>query len=636
MLIFQSSPCYGLARLTEPAVTMRELIKRVSAVLGARRRMQAIGLLFMMTVGAGLEALGIGLIMPFIALFSDPESFRDYELLELAYSWMGLETPRELLFVSAATLLGIYVIKNAYLTLLYWVQYQYLYSTYVELSKGLLERYLFSPYLFHTQRNSSDLIRNVRQETATVVTTILMQLFSLAIEGMVIVVLMALVFVVEPLYAPVVIVGFGSLGALFYWFVRKRVARYGETRQEQLGRMIQWIQQGIGGIKEAKVLGVEPFFVDAYRSASQDYADASRRYRLAQASPRFFIETVGIGGMLALVLLLMATGREMTAILPVLALFGMVAVRIMPSLTRIIGALTAVRHYRPALNVVFEDYSGLPSDRPDDHDVQSGSESRFRDAVRFHDITFRYPEAGADTIEALSFEIARGETVAFVGPSGAGKTTAVDLMLGLLEPVRGGIIVDDKPLSKPTVRAWWQRKVGYISQPTYILDDTVRNNVAYGVSRDEIDDGRVWEVLRAAQLGELVEGLSGQLDSTLGESGARLSGGQRQRIGIARALFHDPEVIILDEATSALDNETEREINRAIAELAEEKTIIIIAHRLSTVRHCDRLYFLQDGRLVDAAPYEELLARSPAFRRMVNAAGLAEADDAEDPVPGAA
>ena len=340
--------------------------------------------------------------------------------------------------------------------------------------------------------------------------------------------------------------------------------------------------------------------------------------RLLQIAPRFFIETLSVGGILAVLLFMMAQERSIESILPTLGVFGLAAVRLMPSLTRLISALTVIRSSQPSLDLVTQDLRALSSSDADLFLAPGPKEELpFTKNLNIHELSFHYPDVKEPTLRGLNLSITHGESVAFVGASGSGKTTTVDLLLGLLEPSSGHVRIDGVDIH--TALKTWQQRIGYIAQPTYLLDDTVRRNIAFGVPDALCDEERVWEAIKAAQLQEHIQRLPQGLDTVVGEHGARFSGGQRQRLGIARALYHRPDVLVLDEATSALDNETEREIVRTISELGGERTVITIAHRLSTVRHCDRIYFLSDGQVAQEGTFDELLESSEAFRRMAQA-----------------
>lgn len=623
-----------------------DMARQVWSLFDRPQRLGAVGLFVLMLIGAGFEALGVGLIMPFIALVADPAAVQDMPVLPTVLTALGVDSGAGVVIAAGLGLLAVYVIKNSFLALMYYAQFRFVFANQVRLSRRLFGAYLTSDYTFHLNRNSAQLLRNVNEEVRMTFTNVLIPLLILGVELSVVIVLAALLIAVEPVVAPVAIVVFATISVAFYRSVRQKTVRLGRQQQQHHGLMIQWVNQGLGGVKEAKVCGCEDYFLSRYHHSSQRYARAMRFHRFVKEVPRNVIETFGLGGMILVVVLLVARGQDMTHVLPVLALFAMAAVRLLPSMTRIISALTGMRHFKPSVTVIADDLEALDGarrrsdgrggsedsgDTPGDTHREADKEHpriQFTDLLRVEDVTFSYPDAEAPALQDLDLTIRRGESVAFVGPSGAGKTTAVDLILGLLPPEKGQITVDGHPIGD-NLRSW-QDHLGYIAQPVYLMDDTIRRNVAFGVHDEAIDDERVWQALKDAQLATLIASLPHQLDTTIGEGGVRLSGGQRQRLGIARALYRQPELLVLDEATSALDRATEREIGTAIEALAGRMTLIIIAHRLATVRHCDRLFFLRDGRLADVGSYDELMARNLAFRRMVQA----DPDDESAPPTG--
>ena len=593
-----------------------ELVRQVWSLFEGPQRVRAVGLFFLMLLGAGFEALGIGLVMPFIALVAEPMSVEQMPVLPGAIEALGITTESGIVIAAGLGLLAVYMIKNLYLAGMYYAQFRFVFSNQVRLSKKLFDSYLHSPYSFHLHRNSAQLLRNVNEEVRMTFQSVLIPMLTLGVELSVVAVLAGLLIYVEPVVAPVAIITFAIISLGFYQAIRRKTVRLGKRQQHHNGLMIQWVNQGLGGIKEAKVVGCEDYFLDHYTNSSQEYAEAMRFHRFVKEIPRNVIETLGLGGMILVVVLLVARGQDMTHILPVLGLFAMAAVRLLPSLTRIIAALTGMRHYKPSVNVICRDLRLLEDMEDEQPTVETDTEPiEFENSISVEGVSFTYPGADEATLRDLSFEIHRGESVGFVGPSGAGKTTTVDLLLGLLPPDSGSVRVDGRNIADHVES--WQSQLGYITQPVYLMDDTIRRNVAFGAPDDAIDDGDVWQALEEAQLAQLVSSLPDGLDTTIGEGGVRISGGQRQRLGIARALVRRPDLLVLDEATSALDNATERQINASIQRLAGRMTLVIIAHRLSTVRHCDRLFFLSNGHLVDVGTYDDLLANNAQFQQMV-------------------
>ncbi|RAL20521.1 ABC transporter ATP-binding protein [Lujinxingia litoralis] len=601
------------------------LFRQIGSLFDRRQRRQLGGLFALMLVGAGFEALGVGIVMPFISLLNDPTQAYQMPGAQTLLSSLGISSANGIVMAAGLTLLLTFVIKNAVLGLMYHLKFRFVFDNQVRLSRRLFGAYLYSPYAFHLHRNSAQLLRNVNEEVRLSFVHVVIPLLTLAVELMVVCVIALLLAAVEPLIAPVAMLSFGLVSYGFYRSVRQKSTRLGKAQQHHSGQMIQWVNQGLGGVKEAQLLGVQDFFLDTYTAHSTRYARAMRFHSFIKEIPRHVIETLGLAGMILVVLMLIARGQPLTQILPVLGLFAMAAVRMMPSLTRIIAALTSIRHFRPSVDVIAGDLAALNASAFDATDTDTAPPHGPRDnprpltrELRLHQVNYTYPESGEPALREIDLRIERGQSVAFVGPSGAGKTTCVDLILGLLPPDQGQVLVDGQNIHAELER--WQANLGYIAQPVYLMDDTIRRNIAFGLPDAHIDDDEVWRALHDAQLASYISALPEALDTTIGEGGVRLSGGQRQRLGIARALYRRPDLLVLDEATSALDNTTEREITRAIDRLSGQMTLIIIAHRLSTVRHCDRLFVLDQGRLIDQGTYDELAARCPTFQQMVQAA----------------
>lgn len=611
---------------------MLEVLRQARSLFEKKERRKALVLFALLLFGAAFEALGIGLVMPFIALVANPAEIATMPLAGPLFAALGITEGSQVVITAGLLLLLVFIVKNLYLGLMYFLKYRFLFANQVHLSRRLFKAYLHSPYAYHLDKNTAQQLRNVNDEVRMSFGHVIIPLFTLAVEFSVVAVLGLMLLLVEPVVAPVAMASFGLLSYSFYRVVRKKSAYYGEEQQHHGGLMIQWVQQGLGGIKESKLAGCEDYFLDHYQVSSARYARSMRFHRFIKELPRTVIETFGLGGMILVVVLLVARGQDMEAILPVLGLFAVAAVRLLPSMTRIIAAVTSIRHFRPSLELIASDLASLESLptstskstlRSENVHENEGNKKEedalvLHKELRFEKVSYSYPGEKKRAIKDLSLCIERGERVAFVGPSGAGKTTVVDLLLGLLTPERGAITVDNRSIT--TNLRSWQDRLGYIAQPTYLLDDSIRRNIAFGIPDDEINDDHLWEAITDASLADLIGQLPQGLDTRIGEGGIRFSGGQRQRIGIARALYKKPDLLVLDEATSALDNQTESEITAAISALSREKTVVLIAHRLSTVRNCDQLFFLSQGELLDQGTFEELLFRNQAFYRMVQAA----------------
>ncbi|MEM6287898.1 MAG: ABC transporter ATP-binding protein [Bacteroidota bacterium] len=596
---------------------MPPLFQKLSYLFSRHEKRNALVLFGMMIVGALLEVVGVGAIPAFIGVLAIPEQLLENERVRMVYDALGLESPEQMAFWAAGALIAVFVFKNAYLAFMAYVQARYTSNRQVAISNRLFRAYLHSPYTFHLQRNTAELLRNTNSEAGSITRAVLMPILNLMMETIVLVFIFALLFVVEPV---VTIAAFGVLGSIVYAFwkgTRRKIDDYARIEQDRRRVSVQSVNQGLGGFKDARILGREGFFLDTYAESNWMKAEAARFKAVVGALPRLFLEITAIVGILGVTLFLMAQGRPMETVVPTLALLGVAIVRLMPSFQKVAANISARKWGERSLNVVYDDLREL-EDLDRARRARLGAEDAspllFEREIRLEGLSYSYPGQAGQALDDVSLTIPKGASVGFIGPSGAGKTTVVDVILGLLTPDAGQVLVDDTDVQ--TRLATWQRKIGYIPQSIYLTDNTVRRNVAFGREDDEISDDDVWRALDAAQLRETVEALPDGLDTVIGERGARLSGGQRQRVGIARALYHRPEVLIMDEATSALDNETERQFVDALERLQGDHTMLVIAHRLSTVRGCDTLFMLDQGRLVAEGSYDELLATSDAFRQM--------------------
>jgi len=403
------------------------------------------------------------------------------------------------------------------------------------------------------------------------------------------------------------VVGGAAVG--FYWSMRATIGRWGLARQHHEGLRIQQLQQGLGSAKDIKLLGREGEFLAQYSVHNIQSARVAQYQATLQQLPRMILELLAVAGLAALVATLLAQGREMAGILPTVGLFAAAAFRLAPSVTRVLSAVQSFRYGMPVTNTLYDELK-LTATEPAPRNPNGPA--AFQTEIRLADVRYTYQGAHAPVLNALCISILKGESVGFVGPSGSGKSTMVDVILGLLTPDEGQVMVDGQDVQR-SLRAW-QDQIGYVPQSIYLTDDTLRRNVAFGLPDDKIDDAAVQRAIKAAQLEDFVAGQPDGLETVVGERGVRLSGGQRQRIGIARALYHDPAVLVLDEATSALDTDTEAGVMQAVMALQGSKTILIVAHRLSTVEHCDRLYQLERGEVVaEGTPAEILNGQNRGF-----------------------
>ena len=568
-------------------------LRKLRWTLTPSQRRGALGLLGLMIVGMSLETLSTGMVIPAIALMMQLDLATTYPQFQPLLAALGDPSPTELIPKVMLGLVGVYVAKNLFLAFLAWRQTRFAYGVQAQLSQRLFAIYLRQPYTFHLQRNSAQLIRNVLGETAMLAEAIIATL-NMGTEFLVLAGITALLLAVEPVGTLVAVAVLGAAALSFYYAMRSRIVRWGESRQRHDGLRLQHLQQGLGGAKDVKLLGREMNFLDQFREHTAHSARVSQFQATLQMLPRLWLEVLAVVGLATLVIAMLAQAREIATIMPTLGLFAAAAFRLMPSVNRIIAATQVLRYNLPVINSLHEELKLVGAEAPRGRRGPAGP--GLQSEIRLAGVTFTYPAAATPALTDLSPRIRKGESVGFVGPSGSGKSTLIDVVLGLLTPNAGQVFVDSDDIQK-NLRAW-QDQIGYVPQSIYLTDDTLRRNVAFGLTDSEIDDAAVKRAIRAAQLEEFVAGLPQGVDTIVGERGIRLSGGQRQRIGIARALYHDPSVLVLDEATSALDTATERGVMQAVNTLHGSKTLLIVAHRLTTVAGCDRLYRLEQGRIV--------------------------------------
>jgi ATP-binding cassette subfamily C protein len=598
-------------------------LQKLLYLFTTRERWQIAGLFILILIGGGFETLGVGLVLPLISLVGNPELIEQQGILRWIYRAVGEPAPRQFLMGCGLAFIGIYIIKNSYLTALQYLQCRFIYYKQIELSYKLFSAYLYSPYTFHLQRNTSELIRNLSIETTLFFVNVLAPGLLAFTELTILACIALFLCLMEPVTFLIAGGVIGLATASFYRVVRLKLSQLGKSRQYHQGQGIQTINQGLGGVKEATVLGRQQFFLNIYHHHNTASSRTFQYFEVVRQLPRFFIETIAVVGLMLIFVSVLAQGRDLSNVIPTLSLFAAAAFRLMPSINRILNSVTVMRFSSHTVHVLYQDLMELGPVLKNRKLVHSGqlpaSKACLETEIALQNVLYRYPGARDNSIKGVSLTIPKGTSVGFVGSSGAGKTTIVDVMLGLLPPTQGQILVDGRDIYDDL--SAWQRLIGYIPQSIYLCDDTLRNNIAFGIPEDDINEGWIDAAVKSAQLTELVASLPEGLDTLVGERGVRLSGGQRQRVGIARALYHNPEVWVMDEATAALDNQTEAGVMEAVEKLSGEKTLIMIAHRLSTVKNCDRLYFMSEGQIIDSGTYDELCKRNREFQLMVQVGG---------------
>ncbi|WMC91692.1 ABC transporter ATP-binding protein [Kineothrix sp. MB12-C1] len=572
------------------------MIKKLGYIFNKQDKIKMVGLLFLVVIGSFLELLGVTIFMPFIEIIMDSSKINENEILKFLYTEGNFQAVESFLAFIAAVIIAVYIVKNIFL----WVEQdcilKFSYNTQRKLSTKLLTTYLNEPYTFHLRKNVAELQRSTQEDTG-LFTQALMHALQLIAELAVCMVLGIYLFVVSQSITMVILVLLVACVAVFTYTTKKFAKTLGKEAQVYKAKLYQWVNQSIGGVKEVKVLNRESFFVDSYQKYYKLYIRGLRINRLLGMTPKYIVEAVCMTGLLCAVIVKLFFGRrDIESFIPQLAVFAVAAFRLLPAVGRINEHVNNILYASPSVDLIYHDLREI-----ENYQEQIGEEENkiwsFERGIAVKSITYSYPESENPVLNQVSCFIPKGKTVAFIGSSGAGKTTMVDIILGLLPPQFGKIRVDDMNVYKNL--STWHKHLGYIPQAIYLSDDTIRNNVAFGILQEEIDDVAIMEALKKAQLWEFIDNLPEGLDTFVGDRGVRLSGGQRQRIGIARALYHDPEILVLDEATSALDSETETAVMEAIESLQGMKTIIIIAHRLTTIRNADVIYEVVDGNVIE-------------------------------------
>jgi len=572
-------------------------IKIAKAILN-RSEKRSLGIILgLLLLGSLLETFSLGLVIPIIGILANGDFARRFPDV---YLFIGSPS-RELLTIYALIfLVFVYVCKTIFLIWSAWVQKGFSTSVTARLGRLLFSNYLRKPYSFHVEVNSSELIRNV-QNSASLMSGLIEPILSALADGFVALGLLTLMFVVEPVGTISTLAIFGTCAFLFNKFSKDKIKKWGESQNFHKGMVLKHLQQGFGGVKDVVVLDKQEYFVEEFSKHLEANARVQKHFSIAQSIPRYGLEILALVGLATLVTSMSLAGKNISEIVPVLGLFGATAFRLIPAVNRGISNLQLFNLSLPALNGIYPDLSKpiLKESHVELYELLN--------EISVSNVSFTYPSAQTETLSNITLTIKKGEAIGLIGTSGSGKSTFVDVLLGLFEPSIGQINVDGKSIYRDL--SGWRKIVGYVPQDVYLFDDTLERNIAYGIENSSIDQESLKRSLSQSQLGTFVESLKDGLQTIVGERGVRLSGGQIQRIGIARALYHDPEILILDEATSALDQETERGVMDSVRALKGSKTVVVVAHRLSTVEYCDRLYKFEGGKIIDFGKFEEVINR---------------------------
>jgi ATP-binding cassette, subfamily B, bacterial PglK len=592
---------------------MLSTYRRLYQLLDRRERQVAVVVFGLLVFVALLEMVGVASIMPFIAVLSNPDVIDTNPYLSFFYGWLRFESKESFLFWLGFAVFFLLISSLVVKAFAFWVQVRFSNMRIHSLGCRLVAGYLGQPYQWFLNKHSSEFATSVLQEVNQVVNGSLFPAMQVIAHSLVVVALLTLLVLVDPLLALSVAFVLSAAYGLIFFTVRNYLSRLGVERRLANRQRYHVVNEAFGGIKDVKIAGLEAGYLERFRLPSATVARRNATAKIVGQLPSFAMQGLVFGGMILVVLYLMATKGGFQQALPVLALYAFAGYRMMPALQALYNEFSALRFAEPALEALYQDMQMLQAGPLT---VVEPARMGLHSRLELSNVIYRYPEAQQAALNGVTLAVPVHSTVGLVGSTGSGKTTAVDLILGLLRPDAGEVSVDGKPLTPDNLRSW-QRTLGYVPQTIYLTDDSVAANIAFGVPARKIDHAAVERAARAANLHDfVVNEMPKRYDTYVGERGVRLSGGQRQRIGIARALYHDPDVLILDEATSALDNLTERAVMDAVHNLGNRKTIIMIAHRLSTVRSCDRIFMLEHGRVAGEGTYEELISANTEFRAM--------------------
>ncbi|MCR5405081.1 MAG: ABC transporter ATP-binding protein/permease [Butyrivibrio sp.] len=577
------------------------LLKKLNYIFDKKQKGQLALLAVLILIGGVFETLGVSMMLPVVSVILDPESLHRniarYPQVQSIVNALGLDDDVRLACVLLLTMILLFVIKNAYLLFLIYRQNTFISRARNDMISRVMREFLNRPYEDYLGADIPTVFR-ITDSDIPKTFTLMLSLLQLTTELVVSVCLGAVLLFVNWQMTLLIIIVLIILTVISTKMLKPRLNDIGRQNQQTQSRIAKWRLQAIYGLKDVKVLNRQDFFIRNYYEQGRIGADIDRNYAVLNSVPRLMIETVFMAVVLLYVLIYIAGGGDATELLPQLTAFGVAAVRIMPSANRINTYITTIAYNQYSLDFV---YANLTESMKSNKAMRAerakiaGPALHLENEITLRNITFAYPDSEQNIFTDANMTVKKGQSVGIMGPSGAGKSTIVDILLGLLHVQKGEILCDGSNIFSNYDS--WLSQIGYIPQSIYLVDESIRENIAFGIDADEIDDDRIWEVMEEAQLAEFVRTLPEGLDTTIGDRGVRLSGGQRQRIGIARALYHNPEILVFDEATSALDNETEAAVMEAVNSFHGKKTMVIIAHRLNTIEKCDVIYEVRDEKI---------------------------------------
>lgn len=584
------------------------MLQKISFLFDKKQKRQIAGLSVMILIGGALETLGVSMMLPVVNVLMDPQSVMENAYVIKIVDILHIQSARQLMVIMLSTLIGLFVLKNAYLLLQTYVQNTFVTRNRNRMISRVMREFLNRPYEEYLGADIPTVFRLTDSDIPNAFQLILVMI-QMVTEIVVSALICIVLVIISPGMSLFIVVIFLGMTLMITKVLKPRLNEIGRRNQSIQSRIAKWRIQSIYGLKDVKVLHREEFFVRNYYESGALGADVARNYAVLNNLPRLLIETVFIAAMLLFIMIYILQGRDISVLIPQLSAFAVAAIRVMPGTNRINTYLSQIAYSQPCLDYLYENLTdamkkdvngsvtGLEHSGQDGKAKQPGM--HLQDKIVLDHISFTYPNTEKPILTDAHMEVKKGQSVGIMGPSGAGKSTVVDILLGLLHAQQGTITCDGKNIFEDY--ASWLSQIGYIPQSIYLIDESIRDNIAFGIDADNIDDKRIWEVLEEAQLKSFVEELPEGLDTTIGDRGVRISGGQRQRLGIARALYHNPEILVFDEATSALDGDTEKAVMDAVNSFHGKKTMVIIAHRLNTIAKCDVIYKVEGEKIMETS-----------------------------------
>lgn len=579
------------------------MMQKIGYLFDRKQKGQLAGLAVLILIGGVLETLGVSMMLPVVNVIMDPESIMDNVWIIRIMDILHIENSTQLIILILGAVIALFVIKNAYLLFQTYVQNTFVTRNRNRMISRVMREFLNRPYEEYLGADIPTVFRLTDSDIPNAFQLILVMI-QMVTEIVVSVCLCIVLVVISPAMSLFIVVIFLGMTLVIMKVLKPRLNEIGRKNQAIQSRIAKWRIQSIYGLKDVKVLNREEFFVRNYYESGAIGANVARNYAVLNNLPRLLIETVFIAAMLLFIMLYILKGNDITVLIPQLTAFAVAAIRIMPGTNRINTYLSQIAYSQPCLDYLYENLTeNMKEDVNGSVTGLEGVEKKelpelqLQDRIALNHISFTYPNTEKPIFTDAHMEVKKGQSVGIMGPSGAGKSTIVDILLGLLHAQEGTITCDGRNIFENYPS--WLSKIGYIPQSIYLIDESIRDNIAFGIDADKIDEKRIWEVLEEAQLKEFVEELPEGLDTTIGDRGVRISGGQRQRLGIARALYHNPEILVFDEATSALDSDTEKAVMDAVNSFHGKKTMVIIAHRLNTIAKCDVIYKVENEKITE-------------------------------------